>query len=247
MKNTPSKTSKVPIGDYWHPKQNPKKWKVTRTNRRVAVSFPAGLFEIVPVAWCLHDFINDRYCDLPNMHCSEEGTRATHQINAGSGEGTGEFDEDGDEIMEFPQPEIVEFKNEGTQVFVTAKNKETADKYAWQLLVAIIREKYRTITFLDRYKEKLKRGRIKWQFYNREDDYTVMLLPKKAKKYLKLKAAQGVVIKPLSYELEGFVALHADSKKLAKEQAEQILRWLYKIPKPAKKPKASKRNKRSKS
>ena len=110
--------------------------------------------------------------------------------------------------------------------------------------IAVTREKYRTITFLDRYKEKLERGRMKWQFYHCDDDYTVMVLPKKAKQYLKLKAVEGIVIKPLSLELEGFVALHANSKELAKQQAEQVLRWLYKIPKPAKKTRTGKRTKR---
>lgn len=242
MKNTPSK--KPLIDDYCHPSQIEKNWKVTNAQGQVQVGFPVGLYEIVPVAWSVSDFINSDYCNLPNMSITNEGQRVTHQINANDSEGTGEFDEDGDEILKFAPPRIVEFKNEGMQVSVEAEDEQTARRYSRLLRGAVIREKYRTLEYLERYEQSLKCGRMRWQFYRRKDDYTVMILPKKAKQYLKLKDGKGMVIKPLSYELEGFVALHADFKELAKQQAERILRWLYKIPKPAKKTRTCKQNKR---
>lgn len=215
---------------YLHPEQLGKEWKVRKKNGRYVVQFPVGLYQIVPVAWSFFDFINSYTCEHPNYHFKNDGRYASHQLIDGDGNSQG----------------LVEFRNSGTKVTVEADDEETAKRYAWRLVMSVVREKYRTLRYLSKYEQVLKEGRrITWQFYRRNDnDTTVMILPlspAKARRFLSLKSSEGITLEPLSYELSAFTALRADSKQLAKQHALRVLRWLYKIPEPAKNTKPRKR------
>lgn len=217
---------------YMHPDQFEKEWKVSKKNGRYSVQFPVGLYQIVPVAWSVGDFINSNYLTYPNLNVEKEGAYASHRL----------LDQDEE------NPGLVEFRNTGTSVTVEADDEETAKGYAWRLLMAVIREKYRTLRYISKYENVLKEGRrITWQFYRRNDnDETVMILPLspgKARRFLSLKAAAGITLETLTYELEAFTAVRAQTKDLAKQQALKVLRWLYKAPETVKPRKARKRTK----
>lgn len=215
---------------YMHPDQFEKMWKVSKKEGRCRVQFPAGLYQIVPVAWSVGDFINSDYLTYPNMHVEKDGRYVSHRL----------LDQDEE------NPGLVEFRNAGTRVTVEADDEETARKYAHRLIMAIIREKYRTLRYISKYETVLKEGRrITWQFYRRDDDMNVMILPlspSKARRFLSLKASTGVTLEPLTYELEAFTAVRAPSKELAKKQALKVLRWLYKVPETVKPRKLRKRS-----
>jgi hypothetical protein len=213
------------VADLSHNAQLPKNWVEEKVKNLYRVGFPVGLFQIVPVAWVVRNFVNSTYCTYPHLSIREDGNYAGTQKCVG------------DDAEDQPIFEDIAYRNDGTSVTVDSPSPVTTHEYAARLIEFVMKEKYRVLQLTSKYEEATKAGKaINWQFYTRNDNGNwVIIIPMseaQVNKFLKLSTSTNYVLEPLKYELTGFAALRADSEAIAKAQAGELLNWLYKVRKP---------------